>query len=73
MIVHVLYGQQMKNIVNSNTYLIHYLCDDIIMTPSFATNVLCNMSNASTSHFSCKCCLQLKISWNYSEKYANFF
>jgi hypothetical protein len=39
--LHVLYGQQMKNIVNSNTNFIHCLHDDFIMTPSFATNVLC--------------------------------
>ncbi len=59
---HVLYSQQMKNIANWNTYSIHCLCDDIIVTSSFAVNVLCNLSNATTSHFSCKSRLQLKIS-----------
>ncbi len=44
-----------------NTYSIHSLCDDIIMTPSFASKVLCSLSNTITSHFSCKCHLQLKI------------
>jgi len=51
----------MKNIVNSNIYSIHYLCDDIIMTSTFVTNVACNLSNTITSHFSCKGHLQLKI------------
>ncbi len=61
--MHVLYGQQMKNTINLNTYFIHHLCDDIIMTSTFATNVACNLSNAIESHFSCKCCLRLKVSY----------
>ncbi len=44
----------MKNIVNSNTYFIHCLCDDIIMTLAFALNVTCDLSNATISHFSCE-------------------
>ncbi len=48
--------------INSNTYFIHGLCDDIIMTLTFATNVLCNLCNTIISHFSCKYCLQLKFS-----------
>ncbi len=51
----------MKNIINSNTYFIHCLCDDIIMTSSFAINVLCTLSNTTTSCFSYKCHLQLKL------------
>ncbi len=39
MIVACVYGQWMKNIVNSNIYSNHCLCDDIIMTSTFATNV----------------------------------
>jgi hypothetical protein len=47
---------------NQFKYTLHHcLCDYIIMTSSFATNVICNLSNAITSYFSCKCHLQLKI------------
>jgi hypothetical protein len=60
--LHVLYDQQMKNTINSNTYFIHCLFDDIIITSSFVTNVLCNLSKTTTSHFSCKSRLHLKIS-----------
>ncbi len=45
----------MKNIVNSNMYLIHCLCNNITMTLTFATNVACNLSNATINDFSSKC------------------
>jgi hypothetical protein len=62
MIVACAYGQWMKNIVNSNIYFNHCLCDDIIMTSTFATNVTHNLFNTTISHFRCKCHLQLKLS-----------
>ncbi len=62
MIVACAYGQWMKNTVNSNICSNHCLCDEIIMTSTFMINVTHNLSNTTTSHFSCKCHLQLKIS-----------
>ncbi len=71
--LHVLNGQQVTNIVNSNTYSIYCLCDEIIMTSSFTTNALCNLSNVTTSCFSCKCHLQLKTSYKLQSEISNFF
>jgi len=61
MIVACAYYQWMKIIVNSNIYSNHCLCDDIIMASTFVINVTHNLSNTTTSHFSCKSHLQLKI------------
>ncbi len=63
----------MKSIVNTNTYCIHCLYDNLIVTSNFATNVACNLSNAITSHFSCKCCLRLKINYKLKLKICKFF
>ncbi len=62
----------MKSIVNINTYFIHCLCDNLIITSKFATNVACNLSNAITSHFSCKCHLRLKINCKLKLKLCKF-
>jgi hypothetical protein len=62
----------MKNIVNLDIYFIHCLCDDIIMTSIFATNVACDLFNATMNHFSCECHLRLKFSPKLKLKICNF-
>jgi len=57
MVVTCVIRSQKENTINLNTYSIHCLYDGIIMTSSLAINVLCNLFNVTTNHFSYKCLL----------------